>query len=366
MVNFMLPRFRLFCKLCASGKEFKKRRRLSEEVEHLWPFKKRGIVLENQVEAQRMELEAWKKQADKYYRRLKKECRLSHFTAMENKKLKAKIKNLLVGLPKQWARTVHCREKMKAWGARQRAKAKVSFSFRKGGRITTKRRQLQYDLYRHRVAGNQHTNVVYDVPRFLGLTSRLGKVCSCTAIKKMRTEYGLFNIKCPAGSMKDSTVVDPSFSFGQSRDGTERRRILYLVDAAHFQAPNGGLAHWWTPTLNIKATTQVKANARSFHNLKQLSQGVVEPSYCKACITDGASNKKPTNNIEGLPGTNCLQHNGSNATIHGASLIITKGWTDCPCQQKKTPPHPPQIIPQHGVNAWCAKRGFMKSVLLSS
>ena len=61
---------------------------------------------------------------------------------------------------------------MKAWGARQRAKAKLLFSFRKGGRITAKGRQLHYDLYRHRVAGNQHTNVVYDVLRFLGLTSR--------------------------------------------------------------------------------------------------------------------------------------------------------------------------------------------------
>ena len=218
--------------------------------------------------------------------------------------LKAKIQKLRVGVVKQRARAVHWKEKMKAWEARQRAKAKLLFSFRKGGRITTKGRQLHSDLYRHRVAGNQHTNVVYDVLRFLGLTSRLGKVCSPTAIKRMRTESGLFNIKVVAGSMKESKELDPSFSFGQSRDGTGRRRIPYQVDATHFQAPNGELASGIIGVHlppNKKATTQVTATAMSNHNLKQLSQGVVEPSDCKTRITDGANNKKATNNLEGQP-----------------------------------------------------------------
>ena len=59
--NFTLRRFRLFHKLSVSENEFKKRKRLSEEVEHLRPFKKRAIVLEDQFDAQRTELEASKK-----------------------------------------------------------------------------------------------------------------------------------------------------------------------------------------------------------------------------------------------------------------------------------------------------------------
>ena len=164
---------------------------------------------------------------------------------------------------------------MKAWGARQRAKAKLLFSFRKGGRITAKGRQLHYDLYRHRVASNQHTNVVYDVLRFLGLTSRLGKVCSPTAIKRMRTESGLFSIKCVAGSMKESKELDPSFSFGHSRDGTGRRGIPYQVDATHFQAPNGELASVSVATFVLGPPTSVctlkKCHVRSGNDFGVLS-----------------------------------------------------------------------------------------------
>ena len=72
---------------------------------------------------------------------------------------------------------------MKAWGAKQRAKAKLLFSLPKGGGINAKGRQLHYDFHRHHVAGNPHTNVVYDVLRFLGLTLRLGKVCSLTCLE---------------------------------------------------------------------------------------------------------------------------------------------------------------------------------------
>ena len=80
------------------------------------------------------------KQADKYHRRLKEERRRSHSLAIENKALKAKIKHLRVGVAKRRARAVHWKEKMKAFGARQRAKAKLLFSFRKGSRITAKGR----------------------------------------------------------------------------------------------------------------------------------------------------------------------------------------------------------------------------------
>ena len=129
--NSTLRRFRLFHKLSVSENEFKKRKRLSEEVEHLRPFKKRAIVLEDQFDAQRTELEASKKQADKYHRWFNEERRRSYSLVVENKKLKAKIKNLRVRVVRQRARAVHWREKMKAWGARQRAKAKLLFSFRK-------------------------------------------------------------------------------------------------------------------------------------------------------------------------------------------------------------------------------------------
>ena len=350
--NFTLRRFRLFQKLSVSERELRKRKRLSEEVEHLRPFKKRAIVLEDQFDAQRTDLEASKKQADEYHRRFNEERRRSHSLAVEDKKLKAKIKNLRVRVVRQRARAVHWREKMKAWGARQRAKAKLFFSFRKGGCIPAKGRQLHYDLHRHRVAGNQHTNVVYDVLRFLGLTSRLGKVCSPTAIKRMRTESGSFSIKCVAGSMKESKELDLSLSFGHSRDGTGRRGIPYQVDATHFQAPNGELASGIIGVHlppNKKATTQVKATTMSFHNLKQLSQGVLEPSDCKTRITDGANNEKATNNPEGQPWTNCLQHNGSNTTKHGVAPTFTTGWIDCTCGQEK-PPIPPTA---NNLRKWC-------------
>ena len=115
--NFTLRRFRLFHKLSVSEKEFKKRKRLSEEVEHLRPFKKRAIVLEDQFDAQRTELGASKKQANKYHRWFNEERRRSHSLAVENKKLKAKIKNLRVRVVRQRARAVHWKEKMTAWGA---------------------------------------------------------------------------------------------------------------------------------------------------------------------------------------------------------------------------------------------------------
>ena len=99
--NFTLRRFRLFHKLSVSEKEFKKRKRLSDEVEHLRPIKKRAIVLEDQFHAQRMELEASKKQADKYHRWLKEERRCYYSLAVENKKLKAKIRNLRVRVVRQ-------------------------------------------------------------------------------------------------------------------------------------------------------------------------------------------------------------------------------------------------------------------------
>ena len=184
----------------------------------------------------------------------------------------------------------------------------------------------------------------------------------------MRTESGLFSIKCVAGSMKESKELYPSFSFGHSRDGTGRRGIPYQLDATHFQAPNGELASGiiGVHLPNKETTTQVKATAMSFHNLKQLSQGVVEPSDCKTRITDGANIEKATNNLDGHPWTNCLQHNGPNATKHGVAPTIRTGWIDCPCGQEKLPTPPPRIIPQNGVDAWCAKRGFMKSVLLPS
>ena len=69
ILNFMLHRFRLYHMLSASEQGLKTRKRLSKEVEHLRPFKKRAIVLEGQFEAQRMELEASKKRANKYHRR---------------------------------------------------------------------------------------------------------------------------------------------------------------------------------------------------------------------------------------------------------------------------------------------------------
>ena len=96
ILNVALRCFRLFHKLSASEKELKKRKRLSEEVEHLRPFKKRAIVLEDQFEAQRMTLEASMKQADKYHRRLKEEHRRCHSLAVENRDLKAKVKHLRV------------------------------------------------------------------------------------------------------------------------------------------------------------------------------------------------------------------------------------------------------------------------------
>ena len=204
----------------------------------------------------------------------------------------------------------------------------------------------------HGVAGNQHTNVVYDVLRFLGLSSRPRKVCSPTAIKRMRTESGPFSIKCVAGSMKESKELDPSFSFGHSYDGTRRLGIPYQVDATHFKAPNGELASGIIGVHlppNKKAITQVKATAISFHNLKQLSQGVVEPSNCKTRITNGANNEKATNNLEGQPWTNCLQHSGSNATKHGVAPTITTGWIDCPCGQEK----PPTLPTTDNPTKWC-------------
>ena len=118
ILNVTLRRFRRFHKLSTSEKELKKRKRLSEEVEHLQPFKKWAIVLEDQFEGQRMALEALVKQADKYHRRLK-ERRHCHSLAVENRELKAKVKHLRVGVAKQRAHAVHWKEKMKAFGARQ-------------------------------------------------------------------------------------------------------------------------------------------------------------------------------------------------------------------------------------------------------
>ena len=77
------------------------------------------------------------------------------------------------------------------------------------------------------------------------------------------------------------------------------------MDATHFQSRNGELASVIIGVHlppNKKATTQVKATATCFQNLKQLC--VVEPSDCKTRITDAAKNEKATNNLEDQPWTN--------------------------------------------------------------